>query len=69
VPGVEVAGKTGTAEIGSEEGLNDSWFTGFAPADDPQIALAVVFEDVDVATGSSLTTTSAKQLFEAVLNK
>lgn len=69
VPGVEVAGKTGTAEIGSDEGLNDSWFTGFAPADDPRVAVAVVFEDVDVATGSSLTTTSAKQLFEAVLNK
>jgi penicillin-binding protein A len=69
VPGVEVAGKTGTAEIGSEEGLNDAWFTGFAPADDPQVALAVVFEDVDVATGASLTSPSAKQLFEAVLNK
>lgn len=69
VPGVEVAGKTGTAETGSEDGLNDSWFTGFAPADDPQIAVAVVFEDVDVATGSTLTTTSAKQLFEAVLNQ
>ncbi|MFI7483602.1 peptidoglycan D,D-transpeptidase FtsI family protein [Kocuria sp. M1R5S2] len=69
VPGVEVAGKTGTAEIGSDEGLNDAWFTGFAPADDPQVALAVVFEDVDIATGSGLTTTSAKQLFEAVLNK
>nr|WP_156270617.1 penicillin-binding protein 2 [Kocuria sediminis] len=69
VPGVEVAGKTGTAEIGSDEGLNDAWFTGFAPADDPQVALAVVFEDVDVATGSSLTSPSAKQLFEAVLNK
>ena len=69
VPGVEVAGKTGTAEIGSEEGLNDAWFTGFAPADDPEVAVAVVFEDVDVATGSTLTTTSAKQIFEAVLNK
>jgi peptidoglycan glycosyltransferase len=69
VPGVRVAGKTGTAEIGSDEGLNDAWFTGFAPADDPQVALAVVFEDVDVATGASLTSPSAKQLFEAVLNK
>ncbi|MCD1146066.1 penicillin-binding protein 2 [Kocuria sp. LUK] len=69
VPGVEVAGKTGTAEIGSEEGLNDSWFTGFAPADDPEVAVAIVVEDVDVATGSSLTTTGAKQIFEAVLNK
>ena len=57
------------AEIGSDEGLNDSWFTGFAPADDPQVALAVVFEDVDVATGASLTSPGAKRLFEAVLNK
>lgn len=69
LPGVEVAGKTGTAEIGSEDGLNDSWFTGFAPADDPRIAVAVVLEDVDLATGGTLTTTSARQLFEAVLNQ
>jgi len=68
VPGVQVAGKTGTAEIG-RDGLNDSWFTGFAPADDPQLAVAVVVEDVDVTTGSSLTSPSARQLFEAVLNK
>ena len=68
VPGIEVAGKTGTAETGVS-GQNDSWFTGFAPADDPQVALAVVVEDVDTATGSTFTTTSAKQLFEAVLNK
>ncbi|MDO4920121.1 penicillin-binding protein 2 [Kocuria sp.] len=68
VPGVKVAGKTGTAEIG-KDGLNDSWFTGFAPADDPQLAVAVVVEDVDVTTGASLTSPSARQLFEAVLNK
>ena len=68
VPGVKVAGKTGTAEIG-KDGLNDSWFTGFAPADDPQLAVAVVVEDVDVTTGSSVTSPSARQLFEAVLNK
>ena len=68
VPGVKVAGKTGTAETG-EDGLNDSWFTGFAPADDPQLAVAVVVEDVDVTTGSTVTSPSARQLFEAVLNK
>ena len=69
VAGVEVGGKAGTAEIGSEAGLNDSWFTGFAPANDPQIAVAVVIEDVDVTTGAQLTSPSAKQLFEAVLNQ
>lgn len=68
VPGVKVAGKTGTAELGAS-GLNNSWFTGFAPADDPKIAIAVVYEDIDVSTGSQLSTNAGKQLFEAVLNK
>ncbi|QRZ61526.1 penicillin-binding protein 2 [Rothia sp. ZJ932] len=67
VNGVEVAGKTGTAEIG-DTGSNNAWFTGFAPADDPQIAVAVVYEDVDAVTGASLTSPAGKALFEAVLN-
>ena len=45
VPGHSVAGKTGTAEIGSEAGLTDSWFTGFAPYENPEIAICVVVED------------------------
>lgn len=68
VNGVKVAGKTGTAEIGST-GSNNAWFTGFAPADDPQVAVAVVYEDVDAVTGASLTSPAGKALFEAVLNK
>jgi penicillin-binding protein A len=68
VGGTQVAGKTGTAEIGSS-GLNDAWFTGFAPADDPQVAVAIVYEDVDAATGAQLTSPGARQIFEAVLNK
>ncbi len=43
IPGVEVAGKTGTAEFG-DQGAAHAWFTGFAPADDPAIAMAVVVE-------------------------
>lgn len=67
IPGVEVAGKTGTAEV---EGRGDNaWFTGFAPADDPQVVISVVMEDVDLITGSQLTTPSAQKLLEAVLNK
>jgi peptidoglycan glycosyltransferase len=42
VSGIDVAGKTGTAEITS--GVNDAWFIGFAPANDPQIAIACVVE-------------------------
>ena len=68
VDGVKVAGKTGTAEIGTT-GLNNAWFTGFAPADDPQVAVAVVYEGVDTAEGASLAAPAAKQIFEAVLNR
>ncbi len=42
VSGIDVAGKTGTAEI--SPGVNDAWFIGFAPANDPQIAIACVVE-------------------------
>jgi peptidoglycan glycosyltransferase len=67
IPGVEVAGKTGTAEV---EGRGDNaWFTGFAPADDPRVSVTVVMEDVDLATGSQLTSPSAKRIIEAVLNQ
>lgn len=67
VPGVEVAGKTGTAELGT--GLNNSWFTGFAPANDPQVAVTIVMQGVDITTGANLTSPNAKKIFEAVLNK
>ena len=43
IPGVEVAGKTGTAEDPPRE--PHSWFVSFAPADDPEIAVAVMVEN------------------------
>ena len=43
IKGVDVAGKTGTAETNKE--YNDSWFVGFAPADNPRIVVAVVIEE------------------------
>ncbi|HEY6057517.1 MAG TPA: penicillin-binding transpeptidase domain-containing protein [Candidatus Limnocylindrales bacterium] len=43
VPNVTTAGKSGTAELGGE-GEPNSWFIGFAPAEDPQIAIAVLVE-------------------------
>jgi peptidoglycan glycosyltransferase len=43
VSGVTVAGKSGTAELGGS-GEPHSWFIGFAPADDPQVAIAVLVE-------------------------
>jgi penicillin-binding protein A len=43
VPGVTTAGKSGTAELGGT-GEPHSWFIGFAPAEDPQIVIAVIVE-------------------------
>ena len=43
VPGIITAGKSGTAELGGS-GEPHSWFIGFAPANDPQIAIAVLVE-------------------------
>lgn len=48
--GVQVAGKTGTAETGVAN-LNDAWFIGFAPADNPVIAVAVVVENTSQTGG------------------
>ncbi|MDU1829230.1 penicillin-binding transpeptidase domain-containing protein, partial [Anaerococcus sp.] len=43
INGIQVAGKTGSAD--KSNGLIDAWFVGFAPAYDPQIAVAIVLED------------------------
>ncbi len=44
IDGVPVAGKTGTAQLGAGQEPH-SWFIGFAPADNPQIAIAVIVEN------------------------
>lgn len=43
LPGIKVAGKTGTAE--NSHGDSHAWFIGFAPADNPQVAIAVIIEN------------------------
>jgi peptidoglycan glycosyltransferase len=70
IGGVEVAGKTGTAQNG--EGAPYSlWFTGFAPANDAQVAVAVVVENGGglgrSGTGNTLAAPIAKKVLEAVL--
>lgn len=67
VAGVEVAGKTGTAEVPGQG--DNAWFTGFAPADDPEVVVSIVMQDVDIATGAQLTSPSAQRIIEAVLNE
>ncbi|CAH0212445.1 MULTISPECIES: penicillin-binding transpeptidase domain-containing protein [unclassified Microbacterium] len=72
IDGVEVAGKTGTAEHEPDDPYT-LWFTGFAPADNPQIAVAVVVEDGggmgQSGSGDTLAAPIAKKIIEAVLNK
>jgi peptidoglycan glycosyltransferase len=46
IPGIQVAGKTGTAETEFGAKINDVWFIGFAPADHPRIAVAVTVKAV-----------------------
>ena len=70
ISGVDVAGKTGTAQVA--EGRNPTvWFVGFAPLDDPQVAVAVVVPDGgDVgaeATGGAVAAPMARQVMEAAL--
>ena len=67
LPGIEVAGKTGTAQ--SEEGANPhTWFIAFAPADNPQIAVAVIVENGgsagSEATGGAVAAPIARQVME-----
>jgi len=51
VPGVRIAGKTGTAQIMRPEGkVDEAWFICFAPIEDPEIAVAVA---IDGATGEN----------------
>jgi peptidoglycan glycosyltransferase len=51
IPGVRVAGKTGTAT--GQEGFSNPWFIGFAPVESPSIALAVLIEGSSATGGGS----------------
>ncbi|MGI8524318.1 MAG: peptidoglycan D,D-transpeptidase FtsI family protein [Nocardioides sp.] len=72
IPGVPVAGKTGTAETGRPGEKPYAWFISFAPADnDPKVAVAVMIQKVDRPTteiaGGLLGGPIAKAVMEAVL--
>jgi peptidoglycan glycosyltransferase len=66
IPGVTVAGKTGTAETG-QPGVYHAWFVFFAPAEDPVLAGAVVVESQLNGFGGSISAPIAKQLMQAIL--
>ena len=70
IPGMKVAGKTGTAQS-SPERPPYAWFVSFAPADDPKVAVAVLVEDAGVErnaiSGSGLAAPIAKKVMQAVV--
>jgi penicillin-binding protein A len=66
IPGVKVAGKTGTAETGRAN-INTTWFVSFAPADAPKIVVAVVVENQAGGFGGTVAAPIARQLMEAAL--
>ena len=72
IDGVDVAGKTGTSENGPGDPYS-LWFTGFAPAESPQVAVAVVVEDGggqgQSGSGNTIAAPIAKKVMEAVLGR
>jgi peptidoglycan glycosyltransferase len=67
IPGVQVAGKTGTAETQTGAALNNVWFIAFAPAQNPTIAVAVTLKGVP-GQGAAFAAPVAKQVMEALLH-
>jgi peptidoglycan glycosyltransferase len=65
LPGIRVAGKTGTAETGASH-VNTTWFICFAPVDNPRVAVAVVLEHQS-GTGGTTAAPIAKSIMEALI--
>lgn len=67
--GIEVAGKTGTAETGIGDGRS-FWFTGFAPAENPEVVIAVVVDgDRSEGTGNAIAGPIARTVMMAVMER
>ncbi|MGH3009923.1 MAG: peptidoglycan D,D-transpeptidase FtsI family protein [Gaiellaceae bacterium] len=68
IPGVEVAGKTGTAELNLGS-VYDAWFVSFAPANNPTIAVAVVVEKQLNGFGGSISAPIARDILKSFLHR
>ncbi len=66
IPGVEVAGKTGTAETGTPH-VYDAWFIFYAPADHPVVAGAVIVENQLNGFGGAIAAPIAKAIMQSIL--
>ena len=61
------AGKTGSAEFNTQKGESHAWFTGFAPAEDPQIVVTVIIEGA--GSGGDYAVPMARRVFDACLKE
>lgn len=73
VPGVRTAGKTGTSQVRVRNGtLNLAWFVGFAPVENPRVAISVLVEgasiDDDIA-GGAVAAPIAREVVRSALEK
>jgi peptidoglycan glycosyltransferase len=68
IPGVAVAGKTGTAETNIPN-VNNAWFVSFAPATHPRYVVAVVVEKQLNGFGGSISAPIAKTILEKLLGR
>lgn len=65
ISGIDVAGKTGTAENSS--GKSHAWFLGFAPAEDPQVAVVVLLEE-EGSTGGKAAAPIARDIMKYAID-
>jgi peptidoglycan glycosyltransferase len=65
--GIEVAGKTGTAELNIARHINQPWFIGFAPRNNPKVAVAVTIQNVVGGQGGIVAAPIAKRVMEELL--
>jgi peptidoglycan glycosyltransferase len=68
LPGIDVAGKTGTAEKNIEQRINQPWFIAFAPADDPRVAIAVTVESSVAGFGGTVAAPIARDVLASLLD-
>lgn len=66
IPGVQVAGKTGTAETQFGNAPNNAWFIAFAPASEPRVAVAATLQDVP-GFGATFAAPVARAVLESLL--
>jgi penicillin-binding protein A len=68
--GISVAGKTGTAQVGiAGSNLTQPWFIGFAPADNPRVAVAVTIERTDGGFGATVAAPIARDVMKTLLSE